>query len=75
MVKLYLDEDVHGILAKLLRVRNISVETNQECKMFGKDDWEQLEYATQRNAVIVTHNRVDFDPDKSGRNLYYRMKI
>lgn len=61
MVKLYLDEDVHGLLAKLLRARNISVETTQEGKMLGKDDWEQLEYATQTNAVIVTHNRVDFE--------------
>lgn len=61
MVKLYLDEDVHGLLAKLLRARNISVETTLEGKMLGKNDWEQLEYANQRNAVLVTHNRVDFE--------------
>lgn len=61
MVRLYLDEDVHGLLATLLRARNISVETTQESKMLGKDDWEQFEYATKTNAVIVTHNRVDFE--------------
>jgi predicted nuclease of predicted toxin-antitoxin system len=60
-VKLYLDEDVHGLLARLLRARNISVETTPEGSMLGKNDWEQLEYATQKNAVLVTHNRVDFE--------------
>lgn len=61
MVKLYLDEDVHGLLASLLRARNISVETTPESGMLGKGDNDQLDYATARNAVIVTHNRVDFE--------------
>ena len=61
MVKLYLDEDVHGLMAKLLRARNIAVETTQESKMIGKSDREQLDYAVQAKAVIVTHNRVDFE--------------
>jgi len=61
VVSLYLDEDIHGLLAVLLRVRNISVETTQESRMLGKEDWEQLEYATKKGAAIVTHNRVDFE--------------
>jgi len=61
VVKLYLDEDVHGLLATLLRARNIPVETTQESKMLGKNDREQLEYAIKTNAALVTHNRVDFE--------------
>ncbi len=61
MVSLYPDEDIHGLLAVLLRARNISVETTQESRMLGKEDREQLEYATKRGAAIVTHNRVDFE--------------
>ena len=61
MVNLYLDEDVHGLLVKLLRARNIPVKTTQESKMLGKNDWDQLEYAIQINAALVTHNRVDFE--------------
>lgn len=61
MVKLYLDEDIHGLLAKLLRARNIKVETTQESKMLGKEDWEQIEHAIKTNSVMVTHNRVDFE--------------
>ncbi len=61
MVKLYLDEDIHGLLAPLLRAKSIPVETTQESKMLGKSDAEQLEYAIKSNAVLVTHNRVDFE--------------
>lgn len=66
MVKLYLDEDVHGLLAKLLKARSIQVETTQESGMLVKEDWEQLEYATRSGAVLVTHNRVDFEKLYSG---------
>ena len=61
MVRLYLDEDVHGLLSKLLRARNILVETTQESNMLGRTDNEQLGYAIQTNSAIVTHNRVDFE--------------
>jgi len=61
VVKLYLDEDVQGLLAVLLRAKNIQVETTQESKMLGKDDRQQLEYAMKTNATMVTHNRVDFE--------------
>jgi len=64
VAKLYLDEDVHGLLAALLRAKNIPVETTQESMMLGKSDTEQLEYAVKTNAVLATHNRVDFE------NLY-----
>lgn len=64
MVKLYLDEDIHGLLAALLRARNISVETTQESSMLGQSDEAQLTYAIKSEAALVTHNRVDFE------NLY-----
>jgi len=66
VVKLYLDEDIHGLLAVLLRARNISVESTQESKMLGKSDEAQLNYAIKSEAALVTHNRVDFE------NLYIR---
>lgn len=61
MAKLYLDEDVHGLLAALLRARNISVETTQESNMLGESDEDQLTYAIKSKAALVTHNRVDFE--------------
>lgn len=64
MVKLYLDEDIHGLLVALLRARNITVETTQESNMLGHSDEAQLEYAIKSEAALVTHNRVDFE------NLY-----
>ena len=29
--------------------------------MLGKSDREQLQFASQRGAAVVTHNRVDFE--------------
>lgn len=66
MVKLYLDEDIHGLLAVLLKARNISVKTTQERNMLGQSDEAQLTYAIKSEAALVTHNRVDFE------NLYAR---
>jgi 2C-methyl-D-erythritol 2,4-cyclodiphosphate synthase len=61
VVKLYLDEDVHGLLPVLLRAKNIQVETTQESKMLGKSDADQLKHDFKTNAILVTHNRVDFE--------------
>ncbi len=61
MVKLYLDENVNVLLASLLRARNIEVSTTLESNMLGTSDEEQLDYATSRDAALVTHNRVDFE--------------
>jgi len=64
VINLYLDENVNILLATLLRARSINVITTRESDMLGKGDEEQLEYAVNQKAAIVTHNRVDFE------NLY-----
>ena len=61
MVKLYLDEDVNILLAKLLKAKNILNETTQESGMLGKSDLEQMEYAIKSEAALVAHNRVHFE--------------
>lgn len=61
MVKLYLDENVNILLASLLQPRKISVITTLESRMLGKNDREQLDFATGLDAAIVTHNRADFE--------------
>lgn len=61
MINLYLDENVNILLATLLHARNINVITTLESNMLGTGDEEQLEFATNKNAAIVTHNRVDFE--------------
>lgn len=61
MVKLYLDEDVNILLAKLLKAKNILNETTQESGMLGKNDLEQMEYAIKSEAALVIHNRVHFE--------------
>ncbi len=61
MVKLYLDENVNILLASLLQPRKISAITTLESRMLGKNDREQLDFATGLDAAIVTHNRADFE--------------
>lgn len=61
MVNLYLDEDVNILIATLLRTGTINVITTLESDMLGSEDDVQLEYATGKNAAIVTHNRVHFE--------------
>lgn len=61
MVNLYLDENINTLLASLLHSRNIKVSTALESNMLGKSDREQLEYAIQIDAALVTHNRADFE--------------
>lgn len=57
---LYLDEDVHVLLAKLMRARNFSVVTVVEARRRNLDDEEQLVYAAAEGRAIVTHNRDDY---------------
>ena len=59
MEKLYLDEDIHGLLSALLRARNISVETTQESNMLGQSDEAQLKYALRTEAAIVNETCLD----------------
>lgn len=60
-MSLYLDEDVDVRIGGVIRNRGFSVVTCREGGLLGKSDDAQLEYATQLQSVIVTHNRVHFE--------------
>ena len=60
-ITIYLDEDVHVLVAPLLAHRNCLAVTARDAGQLGKSDPEQLEYATRRGMTIVTHNRGDFE--------------
>ncbi len=60
-IHVYLDEDVDVLVASLLRSRGFEATTAQQAGQLGKTDAEQLEYATSQGAVILTHNRTDFE--------------
>lgn len=58
---LYLDEDVHVLVADLLRAKDFQVVTAREAGRLGQADSEQLHYAASQRLAILTHNRVDFE--------------
>lgn len=59
--KVYLDEDVSALVATLLRARGFDVLTTYEADMPGRDDSDQLAYASASHRCIITHNRVHFE--------------
>lgn len=59
-IKLYLDEDVDPLLAKVIRDRGYNVLTTHEAKMHKSDDYEQIDFATSQGRTILTHNIRDF---------------
>jgi predicted nuclease of predicted toxin-antitoxin system len=59
--RIYLDEDVSVLLAALLRSRGFEAQTTVEAGNAAATDERQLEYAANREFVLLTHNRVDFE--------------
>ena len=59
-IKLYLDEDVRPLLAKILRNRGYDVTSCVERKHFGFSDEKQLNIASKNKRAILTHNIKDF---------------
>lgn len=60
-IKLYLDEDVDVLAAKLVRSQGFQATTTDEVGRKSEKDSQQLEYAVKRQYAIVTHNRLDFE--------------
>lgn len=58
---LYFDEDVSVILAKTIAARGFEVVTTQEAGRRSQSDEYQLQTAVQHEAVLLTHNRLDFE--------------
>ncbi len=59
-IKIYLDEDVHPLLAQVLRERGYDVISCIEEKLIGLSDEQQLLKAIERKRAIMTHNIRDF---------------
>lgn len=60
-ISLYLDEDVHVLVADLLKARGFDATTAREAEQLQKSDTEQLTYAVSQGRTLLTHNRVDFE--------------
>jgi hypothetical protein len=61
-IRLYLDEDVHLLLAKVLRERAYDVISAHESGNRGKPDIEQFAFAVQHGRSVLTFNARDFVP-------------
>lgn len=61
LISLYLDEDVHVLVADLLQARGFDVITARDAGQLQVTDAEQLAYAITQGRTLVTHNRTDFE--------------
>ncbi len=59
-IKLYLDEDVHHLIAQALRLRGWTALTTHEAARVGSTDMEQLQFAIASGHAILTYNVADF---------------
>ncbi len=59
-IKLLLDEDVHAALSAALRKRGYDVVHVSELQRKGKEDHEQLNYASEQQRCLVSFNVKDF---------------
>lgn len=59
-LRLYLDEDVDPLLARVLRDRGHDCVSTLEAANRGLSDEDQLSYATNQGRAIVTFNIKDF---------------
>ncbi len=61
LVKLYLDEDVSVVLARILSGRGFDILTARDADMLGRSDQQQLLFGTSQSRAVVTHNRLHFE--------------
>lgn len=59
-MKLYLDEHVSPLLARMLRERRIDCLTAMEAGTLGHTDEQQLTYAAVQGRVLATFDIMDF---------------
>jgi hypothetical protein len=60
LIKVYLDEDVHNLIAEALRLRGWDALTTVEAGNRRADDIDQIRYASQRGYCILTYNVKDY---------------
>lgn len=60
-IEIYLDENIHVLIAKIIQSYGFKAVTRQDVGRKGTSDVEQLEYANEKGYVILTHDRTDFE--------------
>lgn len=60
MIRLYLDEDVTPVLARILRERGVDVTSALELGHIEWDDEAHLEFAVSEGRTLLTYNIRDF---------------
>jgi predicted nuclease of predicted toxin-antitoxin system len=58
--RLYLDEDVDPLLARVLTDRGFDVLTTQDAGRIASSDADQLTFAAREGRAVVTHNAAHF---------------
>jgi hypothetical protein len=58
--RFFFDEDVHAVLAEILRKRGYDAIHAGEVQRLGLSDESQLNFAAEKNRCIVTFNVGDF---------------
>lgn len=61
MLRVYLDEDVDVLLARLLTARGFDCLTAVQAGQLGQSDMVHLETATQEGRILISHDRRDFE--------------
>ena len=59
-IKIYLDEDVHHLIAHALRLRSWEAITTFDAGRQGSTDLEQIRFAADNSYVILSYNVSDF---------------
>jgi hypothetical protein len=59
--RLYLDEDMDPLLARILTARGHDVLTTQEAHRVSSSDANQLVFAAQEHRALLTHNIAHFN--------------
>ncbi|GJL67213.1 MAG: hypothetical protein NPIRA05_21840 [Nitrospirales bacterium] len=59
-LKVYLDEDVHHLIAHALILRGWETHTTIEAGLSGTSDLQQIQFATKNSYAIISYNSSDF---------------
>ena len=59
-IQIYLDEDVHPLIAHALRLRGWTALTTVEAGRQGTSDLQQVEFASEHGYPLLSYNVTDF---------------
>ncbi len=71
-VKIYVDEDIHPLLAKFLRQQGFDAISAHEINATGLNDKDQLNLAIAQQRVLISYNKRNFLQDsKAEQNNHF----